>query len=310
MRALLKSLIPSRDFGWNHVRARCALPTCHNKLLMRSVPQSRAGIHVGSAWYCGPDCFAAAMGISLGALAATRLTEMPRNPRLTLGLVLLSKGVLTEEQLRLATARSQWRGEELENTLVQMGLVTQKQIAAARSAQWGCPVLTQEGHGPVVTADLPLTFLRAFQAVPVHYAPAAKRLVLGFVRRVEPCVLQAVEQMTGCRAEPCFLTPTEFDEQMQRFLPSPGYEEAVIDQPGTPAHMGRALGGFAVETAAREVSFVACKSWIWVRMAGKRKTMDVMFALKSVAARRNDSPFPESSPAISPIAAECLATLG
>lgn len=305
MRVLLKSLIPSRDFGWNHVRARCGLRTCHNKLLMRTVPQSRTGIQVGTEWYCGPDCFAAAMGASLAALVAPRLSEMPRNPRLSLGLAMLSKGFLTEEQLRLATTRSQWRGEELETTLLQMELATEKQIAAARSTQWGCPVLTQEGPGPVVTADLPLNFLRAFEAVPVHYAPAAKRLVLGFVRRVEPCVLQAIEQITGCRAEPCFLTPTEFDEQRERSLTAPDYEEVVIEQPGTPAHMGRALGGFAVETGAREVSWVACKSWIWVRVTGKRKTVDAMFALKPVPARR-----PDSSVAAPPVAAECLATLG
>lgn len=309
MRALLKSLIPTRDFGWNHVRARCGLQACHNKLLMRSVPQNRAGIHVGETWYCGPDCLAAAMAASLAILVAPRLAEMPRNPRLTLGLAMLSKGLLTEDQLRLATARSQWRGEDLEVTLVEMGIATEKQIAAGRSVQWGCPVLTQEGHGTVVRSDLPLAFLRAFQAVPVHYAPAAKRLVLGFVRRVEPCVLQAIEQITGCRAEPCFLTPTEFDEQMERSLAAPDYEEVVIEQPGTPAHMGRALGGFAVETGAREVSCVACKSWIWVRVTGKRKTVDAMFSLRPVAARRPDSAVATSGTAPAH-AAEYIATLG
>lgn len=305
MRVLLKSLIPSRDFGWNHVRARCGLRTCHNKLLMRTVPQHRAGIQVGPDWYCGPDCLAAAMGTALAPLVAPRLAEMPRNPRLSLGLVMLSKGFLTEEQLRLATNRSQWRGEELESTLLQMAFATEKQIAAARSVQWGCPVLTQEGPGPVVTADLPLSFLRTFEAVPVHYARSAKRLVLGFVRRVEPCVLQAIEQITGCRAEPCFLTPKEFDEQRERSLAAPDYEEVVIEQPGTPAHIGRALGGFAVETGAREVSYVGCKSWIWVRLAGKRKTVDAMFALRPVAARVS-----EPSVVVPPVAVECVATLG
>lgn len=305
MRSLLKSLIPSRDFGWNHVRARCGLATCHNKLLMRSVPQSRAGIYIGENWYCGPDCLAAAMAESLTALVAPRPTEMPRNPRLTLGLAMLSKGWLSEEQLRLATTRSQWRSEDLEFTLVQMGFATEKQIAAGRSVQWGCPVLTQEGHGPVVRADLPLSFLRAFEAVPVHYAPAAKRLVLGFIRRVEPCVLRAIEQITGCHAESCFLTPTEFNEQVERTFAAPDYEEVVIDQPGTPAHMGRALGGFAVEAGAREVSYVACKSWIWVRVAGKRKTVDAMFALRPAPAKR-----PEPSMPVSAVTTEFLATLG
>ncbi|MGB7137097.1 MAG: hypothetical protein WBD46_17545 [Acidobacteriaceae bacterium] len=286
MHAWLKSLVPAVDFGWNRTRAGCGLRTCHNKLLVRSVPQSRAGIHVGTEWYCSADCFAAAMQAPLTALIRSRLAEMPRNPRLSVGLALLSKGVLTEDQLREAAARSQWRGQDLEATLLQLGFATEKQLAGARSAQWGYPVLTQEGPGPTVRAELPLAFLRAFEAVPVHYAPAAKRLVLGFVRRVEPSVLQAIEQITGCRVESCFVTPAEFEERVERCFAAEGYEEALLDQAATPAHMARSLGGFAVETSARQVAYVACKSWIWVRLEGKRKIVDVLFALRTAAAKR------------------------
>ncbi|HEX4036796.1 MAG TPA: hypothetical protein VHX37_01945 [Acidobacteriaceae bacterium] len=289
MREWLKSVVPPVDFGWNRVRARCGLRTCHNKLLMRSVPQSRAGIQVGNEWYCSADCFAGAMQTPLAALIGPRLTEMPRNPRLSVGLAMLSKGILTEAQLREATARSQWRGEDLETTLLQLGLANEKQLAAARSAQWGYPVLTQEGPGPTVRANLPLEFLRGLEAVPVYYAAAAKRLVLGFVRRVEPSVLQAIEQITGCRAEPCFLTPAEFQQQVERCVACDGYEEALLDQAATPAHMARTLGGFAVEVSARQVDYVACKSWIWVRLAGRKKTVDVLFALKSVTGRQPES---------------------
>ena len=41
MRLQLKSIFPSRDLGWNRVRALCAQPDCHNKLLTRFVPGSR-----------------------------------------------------------------------------------------------------------------------------------------------------------------------------------------------------------------------------------------------------------------------------
>ena len=289
MRSLLKSLVPAMDFGWNRTRARCGLRTCHNKLLVRAVPQNRGGIHAGDDWYCSPDCFAAAMQVPLAGILRTRLTEMPRNPRLSIGLAMLSKGILTEDQLREATTQSQWRGEDLETTLLSLGLATEKQIAAARAAQWGYPVLSQESPSPIVRADLPLAFLRNFQAVPVHYAPAAKRLVLGFVHRVEPSVLRAVEEIIGCHTEPCFVTPTEFVDFGGRCAAADEYEESVLDQPGTPSHMARTLGGFALEVAARQANWVACKSWIWVRLTGKRKTADVLFSLMAAPARQTES---------------------
>ncbi len=284
MKLSLKSLLPSRDLGWNRVRAVCALASCHNKLLIRYVPGSRVGIFVGASWYCSADCFAQASRVNLASLSTETVVEMPRNPRLTLGLALLAKGYLDEEQLRFAVSRSEREGQNLETTLVECGLATDKQVAAARAAQWGYPVLGQDAASQSVEADLPPALLRAFSAAPLHYSPKARRLVLGFVYRVEHSLLQSIEQITGFRAEPCFITPTEFHEQMERLTAVPGYEEAVFENPGTITQMARTLGGFAIEVAAREAGFSKCGSWVWIRLAGKQGTVDVIFAMKGAFA--------------------------
>lgn len=283
MNRILKSLLPPLDLGWNHVRARCALPNCHNKLLMRPVPQHGAGIQVGETWYCSVDCFAAAARTPLELLSKARVAETPAQPRLSLGLVMLAKEFLTEDQLRSATARAERRGETLEMTLKKMGLATDKQLAAARAAQWGCPVLADDCAGHPVQADIPRTLLREFQAVPLHYSAQSKRLVLGFVQRVEHGLLGSIEEMSGCRAEACLLTPAEFEEQMERVTFPPDYEEVAMEKPGTPAQMAKTLGGLALEVTARAASFVQCRSWVWARVTGKRRTVDVLFARTEAA---------------------------
>jgi len=279
----LKSLLPARDLGWNRVRAACALPSCHNKLMMRYVPGSRQGIFVRDAWYCSPDCFAAAARTTLALLFSRCVVEMPRNPRLSLGLALLSKDYLSEDRLRSATLISQRQGASLEATLLETGSVTEKQLAAARAVQWGYPVLAQDLSGQLVESDLPSALLRVYSAVPLHYSSKVKRLVLGFVHRVEHSLLQSIEQMTGFRAEPCFITPAEFSEQMERVAVPAGYEEALVEEPRDAAQMARKLGGFAVEISAIEARFAKCNSSIWVRIWGRRRTVDVVFAPKSAA---------------------------
>jgi hypothetical protein len=285
MNLTLKSLLPPLDLGWNHVRARCGVASCHSKLLTRAVPPSRIGIRMGQRWYCSPDCFAAAVQAPLAALSQSRIMGAPRNPRLSLGLAMLSKGYLTEEDLRLATEQS-LRGEPLETALVRLGLATARQIAAARAAQWGCPVLTRDGDPLPVHADLPRTFLAAFPAAPLHYVPAARKLLLGFVHQVEHSLLQSIEEITGCRAEPCFMTQAELDAQLENVTAVPDYEEVSIDRPGTPDQMARTLGSFALETSATEAVIVRCKSWAWARLAGKRRKVDVLFDLKSTGTLR------------------------
>lgn len=280
MKLTLKSLLPARDLGWNRVRATCALPECHNRLLTKYVPGSRIGIFVGETWYCSPDCFALGSRRTLTSFASNCVVEMPRNPRLSLGLALVSKNLLTEGHYRDAVALSQRRGETLETTLLECGFASEKQLAAGRAAQWGYPALVQELNATMVEVDIPLSLLRAYRAAPIHYSPKSKRLVLGFVDRVEHGLLQSIEQITGCRAEPCFITPAEFAEQIERVAAMPFYEEAAVDEAQNAAQMGRTLGGWAVEISASEASFAKCNSFAWVRLVGKRGTVDVVFSLK------------------------------
>jgi hypothetical protein len=248
---------------------------------MRYIPSGRAGIRVGQLWYCSVDCFAMAARTPLVEVSNRRLMEMPRIPRLSLGLAMLSKGYLTAEQLRTAVAESQWRGEKLEKTLTRLGLASEKQLTAARAAQWGYPVLAQEHIGHLVTVDIPLALLKYCSAVPLHYSVASKRILLGFAYRVEHSFLESIEQMTGCRPEPCFITPTDFVEQMERITTAPDYEEVVVDESDTPERMARTLGRHAVQIAATEAGFTRCKNHIWVRLSGKRGKTDVIFRLKN-----------------------------
>jgi hypothetical protein len=284
MHLSLKSLLPARDLGWNRVRAACALPECNNKLLIKYVPGSRTGIFVGEKWFCSPDCFATGSGNILASFSNGHVLEMPRNPRLSIGLALLSKGYLTEDQYRTALTLNKPRGEALETTLLQCGYASEKQLAAGRAAQWGYPALAQELSGQMIEGDIPSSLLRAHRAAPIHYAPKSKRLVLGFVDRVEHGLLQSIEQITGCRAEPCFITKAEFEEQIERLTAMPGYEEVMIDEPGTANLMGRTLGGWAVEMGAKEANFTRCNSLAWVRITGKRGIVDLVFALKPLSA--------------------------
>jgi hypothetical protein len=210
---------------------------------------------------------------------------------------MLSKGYLTDSQFRIAAAQSKSHNEDLEATLLRLGLATERNITAARAAQWGCPVLGQDYTNQSLEADIPPTLLHRCAAVPVNYSSTAKRFVLGFVYRVEHSLLSSLETITGFRAQPCFITPTEFNEQIEKVSPIPGYEEVLFEDAHTPSHMAKAVGGLAVELGANEVGFARCREFVWTRLAGKRGTMDVLFRTKGVAGteRTDDSSLADPS---------------
>jgi hypothetical protein len=260
-------------------------------MLIRSVPQRRVGIQVGQLWYCSVDCFRAASRVRLAELSDERVVEMPHRPRLSIGLVMVSKDYLTGEQLRFATAQCQLSGEDLETGLVRMGLATEWQLASARATQWGCPVLKQDRPGQQVEADIPSALLRAYSAVPLHYSVSAKRLLVGFVYRVEHTLLHGLEQMLGCKAESCFITPTELAMQMGRLTAAPDCDELAFEELMTPGQMANSLSGMAVEVAAREASFVHCRDYIWTRLTGKIRRVDVLFRVRREAEPENSENF-------------------
>lgn len=285
MRLSLESLAPAASRRWRNMYTPCGLRTCPNTLFMRSV-QSRVGVTIGDTWYCGPDCLAAAAAMRFAALASAKVLEMPHHPRLSIGLVMLSKRYLTDQQLRSAVAESQVRGEELEAALLRLGLASEKQLTAARAAQWGYPVMGHERTSYIIQSDIPFRLLRSCSAVPLHFSPAARRLVLGFVYRVDHGLLSSLEQITGFRAEPCFITPTEFAEQIEKLTSVPAFEEVVFDDLKTPTQMGKLVGGFAVEVRAREARFAHCRDYAWTRLSGKSRTIDLLFRIKGIRTRR------------------------
>jgi len=274
-----ESMLPSVSHGWKNMYTQCGLRMCPNTLFMRSV-QSRVGINVGPVWYCGPDCLAAVATMRFSAFAVNNILEMPHTPRLSIGLVMLSKGYLTDKQLRLAITESQRSGEELEAVLSRLGLANERQLTAARAAQWGYPVLGQEPMRQLSELDVPATLLESCSAAPLHCSAAAKRMLLGFVHRVDHSLMNSVEEMTGFRAEPCFITPTEFAEQRVRLTAVTRCEEVVVNDPQTPAQMGRTVAGLTVEIGAREVRFSRCRDYVWTRLTGKRRMIDVLFRIK------------------------------
>ena len=277
MKISLNALFSAAGRSWKTMHAVCGHPVCPNTLIMRTVGQSHVGIRIGTEWYCSTDCFAGAARTRLAASSNGRVLEMPHSPRMPIGLVMLSKGYLNDDQLRAAMTQSKMHGEELERTLLRTSLANEGQLASAKAAQWGHPVFTQEAAAQSIEADIPPSLLRANSAVPLHYSLKAKRVLLGFVDRVENSLLDSIEQITGCHVDPCFITPTKFTEQMELLTAGQDYEEAVFNESLTPTQMSKTIASFAVEISATEAVFTNTRGFAWTRLSGRRRKVDLLF---------------------------------
>jgi hypothetical protein len=266
---------------WRSMYDACGLRTCKNTVFMRSI-QSRVGVTVGGQWYCGVDCFIAATKIRYSVMAAANVVDIRHMPRRPIGLLLLSKGFLTEEQLRYLTAESELRGEEFEQTLTRAGAVTDQQLATARAAQWGSHVLGPDQPILPVQTDIPLEVLRACAAVPLHDSKSSRRLIIGFVRNIDHSLLHSLEEVTGVRPEACLVTPAQFAKQRERLSASAESQCILLEDNCTPVQMANTTGRFAIDIGVRDARSTRCWNLIWTRLSGKQGFVDLLFRVGSI----------------------------
>jgi Type II secretion system (T2SS), protein E, N-terminal domain len=279
MKLSLPISTPAWVAGLKVITSKCEI--CHRSLALRHLSSRKAGIRMRDSWYCSARCFTSAADQQVSRLLQLRTEQAAQ--RMPLGLNLISHGLLTIEQLKKATDEQKETGGEIGELLVRQGAVTEKQVTAIRAADWGCPVFTVPKHVIPITVNIPSTLMRIYSMTPVHYVATTNLLLVGFVHSIEYGLLYAIEQITGCKTKPCFVTPSDFQIQMfhqekeqEQGGDAPAREEKVKSVQ-TPAGIAGLLCASSLEIEADEVLIERCKEYLWARLKSGSKAVDLLF---------------------------------
>lgn len=185
--------------------------------------RSRQGPVLDGKWACSPACMweiaQAAVVREAGGLRASRPAHQHRVP---FGLVLLSRSIITQEQLRKALEAQRKAGAgRLGEWLRRQKAIDEEHVARALSAQWNCPVLAGVPHDSVAMAPtLPRLLIDSFGAVPLRLA-GREILYVAFEDKIDRCLVLAIERMLGLKVEAGVLRDSEFDLARQGILRAP-----------------------------------------------------------------------------------------
>jgi hypothetical protein len=197
-----------------------------------------------------------------------------------LGLLLVSRGILTPEQLALTLAKQQTETLNLGDAAQRLGFATVEQITAAVASQWSCPVFPISGRTLSIPVRVPLPLLEAFEMLPVHFVATDRRLTIGFVTRVEYQVLSIVERITGCDTVPCFITAPEYYGAIQQMVCSVRDNEIVLDRPMHAPDVARMSRNYLCQLAGSEVRFGMYRENLWIRIWNSRQETDLVFQVE------------------------------
>lgn len=257
----------------------CVNPACSSKSFMQAISRRNTSIRLFDDWYCGPDCFEIGARQKMAELLSLRNTqEKAPAMRMPMGLLLLSRGVLTQEQIKVALDQQRQTGGNFGEIVQERGFATQQQVTAAVAAQWACPVFSLGDRPLPAEVHIPTCLLQLYEMLPVHFSEIGRRLMLGFVSRVQHHILYTVERMTSCTVTPCFISATEFRRHIQPLALATTENELVFDRNNSISEIAKLVRNYVNQTGAEDTRFGMCRDHLWVRILGRHE-MDLLFRM-------------------------------
>jgi hypothetical protein len=261
----------------------CANSSCTAKTLLHAITHRNRGLNGDGDWYCGPECFEHAIKGKIGELMTSQgKPARARSSRVPLGLLLLQRGILTAEQLRVALEHHRTAELNFGDVAQQLGFATQEQVTSAVAAQWACPVFSLGDRQLEIGLRVPRHLLELYGMIPVHYGALERRLLIAFVTGVQHQVLYTIGHMTACTVAPCFITAREY--QLHLHSPNTPFlrdDELVFEQIAEPAEMAQIIRSYVVQLAAEQVRLGRCRDYLWTRIWGRKREMDLLFRVQA-----------------------------
>ena len=137
-----------------------------------------------------------------------------------LGEILIERGKLDAANLERALRLQQDSGEKLGALLVTLGLVAQRDVAEALSAQLSLPLVDASGYPefPILEERVSARFLRESRALPVREDET--ELALAMADPTDAYTIGAFEMVTGRAVRPLVAIPTELESALERLYGS------------------------------------------------------------------------------------------
>ncbi len=264
--ALQKDSAIAEQDGSASLLATCMNPNCGTNWLRlwRHRQQPRFEGH----WACSPECMQELIDRAVQREMGDdmRLTPEPHKHRIPLGLVLLSQGWITREQLRTALQAQRAVGKGRIGTwlMEQCGL-PEERVTRALSMQWGCPMFSLAGHQPSTVAVLaPRLLLDSYGILPLRVS-AGRIAYLAFEDRVDAVAAHAIGRMNGLRTETGLVAGSQYLRSHERMMGAAFPKLQVVDVADT-----RALTGILTDTIERlrpyQARLVRLHKYFWLRV--------------------------------------------
>jgi hypothetical protein len=231
-------------------------------------------------WYCSAECFRRALVSALELLLTVTARPHSAPHRVPLGLLMLSRGYVDNDQLKMALKAQKDSGSgRVGEWLRHIGAVTEEQVTQALGLQWSIPVFPLDRTRRYLECAhlVPFPLLEAVEMIPVHYLPASRHLYMAFVDRINYTALYSVEKMLDCHTEQCLASQSHVQQALNELRTKPRPAEIMFDKLVDPGQIAETTLEYVSRFAAEGVRVSGFGGFIWIRILASAGFSDLLF---------------------------------
>lgn len=156
-----------------------------------------------------------------------------RRPKLRLGEALIAAGLINQEQLREAIARQKSSGKRLGQVLVEMRVVTERDITEVLAKQLNVPFIDLSNYlvDQQIAKLVPDHIAERHQMVPIN--KVGNKLTVAMVDPLNILAIDDIALMTGLQVKTVVATPTDIQKALQDAYGQQSKMNELIDELGT-----------------------------------------------------------------------------
>jgi len=287
-----KLVRPANELTWRQ-DLECENPECPFRSPLRKflLRRSNQGVLLQGHWYCSLDCFEQAITGVFTELIKLPDEPLQRDHRVPLGLLLLGRGVISEEELKIALrAQREEGGLRLGRLMIRLGIASSQDVSTALAAQWGCAVFPLERDQRFRDCShlIPLALQESSRMLPVHYHAEGRWLFLGFSEDIDHTAVYAIERLLDSRTEPCVVSEAAMARAMDEIRETSRPGEIVFETLWNAPEMARTIRDYAVKLGAEELLLARPRRFLWVRLRASGRAWDLLFRLPPALIPRID----------------------
>lgn len=270
-----------RPIDWKQLVPRCSHPECATGTSWTGVLHRTLGFWLNEHdWLCSPRCLEESIESQLLDHFSRDRRPAPIRTTMPMGLMMLSRGVISDPQLRDAINIQRSSGERMGVCLQRLCNISYEDIASVVATQWGCPVFPAESVQPACSMLIPYSLIERYRMIPVHLVSQGRRLFVGFCDTVNHTALIAIEHMLGCKTEACIIPEPKL-LQLLDYRKRDTSGEAAVHRPPSASETARMILSYAQQTDSQAIRLRAMEGNIWVRFLTSRTHVDLVFEVPS-----------------------------